>query len=240
MAENLIPIEKNFFLFLNSPHTPFLDSFFYTISQAHVWVIFGLALIFISSYRQKVPEVLCFLLFIGLLIFLTDRISSGIFKPFFQRLRPTHHPSTMYLVKTVLDYKGGMYGFISSHAANFMAVGIYLALVVRDKLFSVAILILMVTVSYSRIYLGVHFVTDVLGGFVIACLTAPFVYYLYRNARHVFVHVPYPETKVPYFRPLAHRKKMFTLLVCFFYIAVLIVSPALMHLYRTDIFASRL
>ena len=240
MAENLIPLERNLFLFLNSPHTPFLDSFFYTISQAHVWIIFGLGIIFLFSFRQKPREVICFLLFLGLLVFITDQISSGIFKPFFQRLRPTHHPSTMEAVKTVLDYKGGMYGFISSHAANFMAVGLYLALVLRDKLFTLVIFVLMLTVSYSRIYLGVHFITDVLGGFILAFITAPFVYFLYRNARTVFISVPYPETKQAYLRPLEKRRKIITLFTGLFYLGVLAISPLFMSLYRHEVFASHL
>ena len=240
MAEQLIPIERSLFLFLNSPHTPFLDSFFYSISQAHVWIIFGLGIIFLFSYRQEMREVVCFLFFVGLLVFLTDQISSGIFKPFFQRLRPTHHPSTVQAVKTVLDYKGGMYGFISSHAANFMAIGIFLSLVVRRKLFTLFVLILMLTVSYSRIYLGVHFITDVLGGFILAFVTAPFVYFLYRNARTVFLAVPYAETRKTYLIPLEKRQKMLTLFVALFYFAVLTLSPLLMKLYRHEIFATHL
>lgn len=240
MVENLIPLERDLFLFLNSPHTPFLDGFFYTISQAHVWVLFGLMLIFLVSYRQRVGEAVCLLLFFGLLILFTDQISSGIFKPFFQRLRPTHHPATMDAVKTVLDYRGGMYGFISSHAANFMATAVFFSLVVRKRLFTIFIFTLMITVSYSRIYLGVHFITDVMGGFVLAFITGPFVYYLYRNARHAFLDIPYSETVTPYFRPLEERRKVLTLFVGLFYLGVVVISPLVMHLYRIDFFASHI
>ena len=240
MVESLIPIERELFLLLNSPHTPFLDAFFYCISQAQVWIVFGLVLIALLSYRQKVGEVVCLLVMLGLLILITDQISSGIFKPFFQRLRPTHHPATEDVVKTVLDYKGGMYGFISSHAANFMAAGIFLSLVVRNRWFTFAIIFLMLTVSYSRIYLGVHFVTDVLGGLLLSVVTAPLVYFLYRKTREVFLQIPFPETDTPYLTPLEDRRKMITFSVWVFYLSMLIISPALIHLYSTNFFASRI
>lgn len=230
MIENLVNIERDFFLWLNSPHTPYLDSVMYTISDRPVWILFGLTFIFMMTYRQKPREWACFFIFIILLIFLADQVSSGIIKPYFQRLRPTHHPLTSEAVKTVLGYRGGGYGFISGHTANFIALATFLSLFVRNRRFTIPMFVLALTVSYSRIYLGVHFVTDVLPALVLGVLIGYFVYFLYTRARVLFLEVPETEAILPYLRPRETMVRTLTLTVIFFYIAVWVLSPLLIKI----------
>lgn len=231
MIENLVQVEQDFFLLLNSPHTPYLDSVMYIISAPLVWIIFALVFIFMMTYKQKSSEWLCFFFFFLLLFFLADQVSSGIIKPYFQRLRPTHHPLTYETVKTVLGYRGGLYGFISGHTANFIALATFLSLFVRSRRFTIAIFTVALTVCYSRIYLGVHFITDVLPAIVVGVMIGYIVYSLYIRARVHFLEVPEAEAKTFYLHPRQSMGKTLLLTVILFYIAVWAFSPLLIHVY---------
>src|SRR5699024_10562760 len=97
--------------------------------------------------------------FVGLLITLSDQISSSIFKPIIGRLRPSHNPDLMGLIHLSKAGPGGMFGFVSGHATNSFALFVFLSVILTPRfkwgkyiLFGWAIL-----VSYSRIYVGVHY-----------------------------------------------------------------------------------
>lgn len=107
-----------------------------------------------------------------LTILLADQVSSGLMKPYFERLRPCHNPELEGLLY-VYGRCGGLYGFVSSHAANTFGVATFLTLILRKKQKGIKWLFLYaVIVSYSRIYLGVHYPLDVLFGALVGVLSA--------------------------------------------------------------------
>jgi undecaprenyl-diphosphatase len=138
-------------------------------------------------YKKDWRNILVFFLAIALVIALCDQLSSGILKPLCHRLRPTHHPLFADKVHTVLDYRGGQYGFISSHAANAFGFATFMALFFRYKCFTVAICIWAALSAYSRIYLGVHFISDIIPGIITGIAFGFLVYYLYRRACKILI-----------------------------------------------------
>jgi undecaprenyl-diphosphatase len=84
-----------------------------------------------------------------------------------ERLRPSHDPVIGNQIHIVNNYRGGLYGFISSHAANTFAIAVFLALLFKRKVFTISIIIWASIVSFSRIYLGVHYPGDVLCGAIL-------------------------------------------------------------------------
>lgn len=112
---------------------------------------------------------------------LADSLSVVMFKNVFMRLRPSHNPAFEGIIHIVNGYKGGDYGFVSSHAANTFALAISLMhfLKLKFRLFPVFIISWAALVSYSRIYLGVHYPADVLCGALFGSLIAFILLKLY-------------------------------------------------------------
>ena len=181
MLDWLIDIDRELLLLCNSVHTQWLDNFFWIMSTRWLNIIIALPFIFILLHRRVASEALLIILAVALTVLLCDQIASSIFKPLFHRLRPTHEPSLV--VHVVNGYTGGRYGFISSHAANAVGVATFLLMVFRNRYFSLAILSWAVLVSYSRIFLGVHYPGDVLCGAAVGVIVGWAVYKLYEKLR---------------------------------------------------------
>jgi len=169
MLEKILEVERALFLLLNNAHCPFGDQFMWLYSKTLTWIPVAVCFIFILFYnnRTRWREILLILVVIVLVITLCDRFASGFCKPFFARFRPTHHPDFMNDVKTVFDYRGGRFGFISSHAANGFGFAMVTSLIFRNKIYSFSLFLWATVSAYSRIYLGVHFISDIIPGILV-------------------------------------------------------------------------
>jgi undecaprenyl-diphosphatase len=179
MLEKILYYEHDLFLTLNGIHFPVLDHFMWLYSGQAVWIPTAILIITILVYKKSWRNSLMVLIAIAMVIVLCDQLSSGIIKPLFCRLRPTHHPLFADKVATVFNYRGGRYGFISSHAANAFGFATFIALIFRYALLSWTIYFWATLTAYSRIYLGVHFISDVVPGAIAGIALGYLVYYLY-------------------------------------------------------------
>ncbi|MFR8356755.1 MAG: phosphatase PAP2 family protein [Parabacteroides sp.] len=136
-------------------------------------------------YKKKWRESILILLAIVLVITFCDQFASHVCKPIFTRFRPTHHPDFMDQVKTVFDYRGGRYGFISSHAANAFGFATFMSLLFRYRLFTWTIFLWAALTAYTRVYLGVHFISDIVPGAIAGVFFGWLVYWLYVKVRPV-------------------------------------------------------
>ena len=179
----IIDLDKSLFIFLNSLGSEFFDNFWLYISAKETWIwlyLFSLILLltgkkenFIQigfSYYDIKPTYInwfYFLLGIILLIFFTDQ-SSNMFKDYFQRLRPCHDPDLLNLFRTVKESCGGLYSFFSAHAANSFAFATFIFFMTKKSYRNLSSLLFAwaLIVSYSRIYIGVHFPLDIIFGAV--------------------------------------------------------------------------
>lgn len=190
MLETLIELDKELFLFLNGLHTEALDQVMYWVSDKLIWIPFYAWILYLIVKEYKWKAVI-WLAGIGLAIAASDQILSGVMKPFFERYRPSRDPEMEGLVHIVNGYTGGRYGFASSHAGNVFALTTFLYLLFREKYSWIGWLFIWAAiVSYSRIYLGVHYPGDILTGAIIGTLMG----YLFFRLSNVVKNKYYPET----------------------------------------------
>ena len=165
--EGLLPLERDLFFALNGSESVILDNIMWTLSGRFVWIPLFLFIIFILFY--KTPLKLGLLVtFILILVFVaSDQVSSSLFKPLFERFRPTHHPDFMNQVDIINGYRGGRFGFISGHATNSFGLAAFLSLSFKYRWFTIISLFWATLNSYTRIYLGVHFISDIVAGIIV-------------------------------------------------------------------------
>lgn len=181
MVECLDSLDRSIFLFLNGMHNDFFDVFMWYVSKTATWLLMLLFLLYII-FKNNWRLALMVILGIALTITLADQISSGLIKDFIGRFRPTHNPEIESIVHTVNGYKGGLYGFVSSHAANTLGVAVYISLLFRNRYITLFMMLWSLLVAYSRIYLGVHYPGDILGGMIVGVISGFVVYKIYDYA----------------------------------------------------------
>lgn len=173
MLEQLHTWDRELFLFLNGLHTPWTDKVFYAITTPKTWVLFYVFLAFYVFWRFGWKRGIWIVLPVAAAVGLADVISSQLFKPLFERLRPSHDPALEGLVHYVNGYKGGLYGFVSSHAATAFALASGLFFMLRRKVSWIGVMFVWATIyAYSRVAVGVHYVSDIFFGALIGMLSA--------------------------------------------------------------------
>lgn len=177
MIETIRYAEYEWFLWLNSFHSPLWDTIMYWVTHRFTWIPLY---IFIIYYIFRFIKINAWykLGFILISVGLSDRITSGLMKPYFLRFRPCHDPSIENLVH-VVGGCGGQYGFASSHAANSFAFALaFLLINNKANKWKYFLFLWAIFVSYSRIYVGVHYPTDLIVGAIVGMLITLIIYYI--------------------------------------------------------------
>ena len=200
MIEFLDNLDKQWLLALNNDYSAFWDGLIVTYSEKITWIPLYIAMIFvIIRYWKKESWWLILALILSVVV--ADQVASGVIKDLVARLRPSHDPSLVGQVVLVNGYKSGLYGFVSSHAANSFAIALLSSLFFRNRTYTFFIFLWAILNSYSRIYLGVHYPGDILGGAMVGVISALIIYWLLKKIRPA-LFTPHNSTDLKYPIPI--------------------------------------
>lgn len=177
-------IDQSIVLLINGWNTPVLDETMWIVSSKIIWIPLYVYLIYLASKKLNYKQTILFTIIAIMSVVFSDLISHHCFKEVFQRFRPSHNLlliNKLHFYKTSPDefYQGGLYGFVSSHAANFFAIALFTGLALKEYYPRILTKLLIIAsfVSFSRIYLGVHYLSDIVVGAIVGSLIS---YILYR------------------------------------------------------------
>ncbi|MGQ9848355.1 MAG: phosphatase PAP2 family protein, partial [Bacteroidales bacterium] len=164
MLNQLIKLDHQWFLAINSMHNAFFDEIMYWVSYKYTWLPLYVIIVYFIL-RQYKKQGIIIIIGIALTLFLSDQLSVLV-KDWVMRLRPSHNPYFENIIHLNRNIKGGTYGFVSSHAANTTGLVTFLILypIFRKKIIKILLISWVLLVSYSRIYNGLHYPADVVGG----------------------------------------------------------------------------
>ncbi len=165
MMEFIFSLDEKILLFFNGYHTPFLDETMALITSKWIWLPFYLFLIDLL-FRRRGPKVACLTLAaVVIAIIMTDQTCASLIRPYIGRLRPCNPDNPIFAsITLVKEIHPGSFSWPSCHAANTFALATLLSCVMKSRKFTFCIFAWAIIVSLSRLYVGVHYPTDLLCG----------------------------------------------------------------------------
>lgn len=186
--ESILEIDRQLLLWMNFDGGAVTDSIFWFASGKAVWIPLYVLIIWLMQRKIGWRRTLLAVALIALAVVLSDQIAN-IFKHCTPKFRPTHTDAIKEYVHTVNGYRGGLYGTVSAHAATTFSIAAISAYTIRNRLYTFAIALWVLFVSYSRIYLGVHFPLDILFGMITGAAVSAIAILLYEYATRKFASV---------------------------------------------------
>ena len=177
----IIELDRDLLLWFNGSDSLFLDGLVKTLTTAATWIPLYVSLFYlVLKNNDNFQKVLLIVACAGLCVFIAGSLNDMMVKPWVARWRPSHDEAIGYVVDVVNDYRGGSYGFFSSHAANTFSLAVFFSLLVRSRALTVALVAWSLVNCWTRMYLGVHFPGDILCGLLWGGVVGTAVWYVHR------------------------------------------------------------
>ena len=157
-----------------------LDQMVQILTSGLTWIPLYVMLFFVVMRNNETMGQIA--LVVGSAIFcvlFADGLVDGIVKQLAERWRPSNDPTFKYMVQVVDDIRLKGYSFCSAHAANTMSLAVFFSLLIRSKMLTITLVIWSLINCWTRLYLGVHYPSDILCGMIIGIIVGILVYLLY-------------------------------------------------------------
>lgn len=171
--------DNNIVVAVNNCHSQFMDDCVLTITNFWFFVAVVICIYAYSFYKERYPRALLFCALLIVTVGCSDFLCASIIRPAVQQLRPTNPGNPIHaMLHIVHGYTGGKYGFPYCHAANSFAIAVFSALWFRRKWMAIVLIAWALLECYTRLYLGVHYPSDIVFGMAIGSLMACIIYIL--------------------------------------------------------------
>ncbi len=193
----LIGLDKQLLLTLNGSDSLFFDGLVKTLTTATTWIpLYVALLVIVIKNNDRLNKVLLIVGCALMCVFLAGSLNDMIMKPLVARWRPTRDDEIGMLVDVVNGYRGGRFGFFSSHAANTFSLAVFFALLIRSRMLSITLMLWSLLNCWTRLYLGVHFPGDILCGLLWGTIVGIFMWGVFQHiSRRMFVTGNYISTQ---------------------------------------------
>lgn len=180
----LYAADKTLLMVFNGSHCPFVDRLAVTLTCGYMWIPLYIALLLLVINNHKTVAQISLVIGMALLaIGLSEGMADLIVKPLVARLRPIHDTLMQDSVQVVNNYRAEGYSFFSAHASNTMAVAVFFSLLVKDRLFACTLITWALVNCWTRLYLGVHYPSDIIVGVVWGSVSGLFAYTIYNKVK---------------------------------------------------------
>ncbi len=180
--DSWIQLDQQILHFFNGSDNLLLDQIVLVLTSGFTWVLFYLVLLYVViKNSQTMTQVMVVVGGALLCIFFADGMADGIVKPLMARWRPTNDPFIKYTVDTVNQLRESDYGFFSAHAANTMSLAVFFSLLMRSIRLTVGLGAWSLLNCWTRLYLGVHYPSDILVGMIWGAVSGTLAYLVYRK-----------------------------------------------------------
>ena len=196
ISQWLVEGDSSILLAVNGMHSSYFDTFMWLCSRKFEWIPFYLSILYVLFRNFNWRVVLYSLVAMGVILLLTDAVSSHFIRPVVARLRPSNLENPISeMIHIVDNHRGGRYGFPSSHASNSWGLVFFVGLLLRRRVLTTFLAYWALLLCYSRLYLGVHYPGDLLAGMLLGAVVASLVYYVFWRMTKV---EPPSDMKHPY------------------------------------------
>lgn len=176
----LANIDEQILLFFNGSDSLFLDGLMTTLTSGLTWLPLYVALLYlVIKNNETMPQILLTIGAAVVCVAITAGVTNLIVKPLVARPRPCNDPFIRYVVDVVFRMPLKDFSFFSAHAANTFGLAVFFLLLIRDRIFTVAILLWSLLNCYTRLYLGLHYPSDILCGLLFGGIVGFVVYVIY-------------------------------------------------------------
>lgn len=178
--QTLTDIDRSILAFFNGSDSLFVDNLAVILTSGLTWIPLYLSLLYVViKNNETMKQIMLVIGCVILSIVLSDGVADFIAKPMVERLRPSNDPLIKYTVNVVEGIRGNSYSFFSAHASNTFCIAMFFSLLVRNKVFVVTIVSWSLINCWTRMYLGLHYPSDILVGLIWGGVSGSLAYYIY-------------------------------------------------------------
>lgn len=153
-----------------------------SLTSGYTWIPLYLALVYlVIKNNETMAQIALAIGCVGVTVLVTDGIVDGLVKPAVARFRPVDDPVIKYTIDVVRNYRPDGYSFFSAHAANTMGIAVFICCMVRSRMLGIAMIIWSLINCWTRLYLGVHYPSDIGVGILCGAFIGILTYLLYRK-----------------------------------------------------------